>query len=253
VTPFNSLPGRRPDDEENRVIRFHLLNFMILPHHITATIFLLILSFQLQAQSNEKTRADTSIFASQTLTLQGSTYTGFLTPNGFHLVNSRKQVFLKFNGDFSGWELKDFNTDGYEDIYLNKGGNTPERFHLLLYIPKTGNFRQVENFDDFPAPIKIGATKYYYSYHKSGCADANWDSDLFYISNFKVIKIGNISGRQCRDNSEKVGLYISKIKNGKKILLKELSIDTLGNYKEHKWGFIEDYWTKNYELFLWHS
>jgi hypothetical protein len=133
---------------------------------------------------------------------------------------------------------------------LDKGGNTPERFDLLLYVPATKSFRQIKNFENFPAPEKINGTKYYYSYHKSGCADANWDSDLFYINNFKAIRIGNISGRQCENSGIKDGLYINKFRNEKKILFKTFNIDTINKYKDYKWGFIKEYWVKNYKLFL---
>gem|GEM_PF-5245252 len=34
-----------------------------------------------------------------------------------------------------------------------------------------------------PPPQRINGTHYFYSYHKSGCADMDWDSDLFYIHN----------------------------------------------------------------------
>lgn len=217
---------------------------------ITLIIFFAITSFQLTAQRNKRVQVDTSIYSFQNVTIQGKKYTGFLTHSGFQLLNSKNQTYLRHQGDYFGWKFEDFNKDGYKDIYLDKGGNTPEMFDLLLYVPLTKFFRQVKSFENFPAPVKIGTTKYYYSYHKSGCADANWDSDLFYIGNFKAIRIGNISGRQCQNSGIKDGLYINKLRNEKKILLKTLNIDTINKYKDNKWGFIEEYWTKNYELFL---
>jgi hypothetical protein len=217
---------------------------------LISTILLLPISFQLSAQANKKAQVDTSIYSSQIVTIQGKKYTGFLTSNGFQLLNSKNQTYLTHQGSYFTWELKDFNKDGYEDIFLDKGGNTPERFDLLLYVPGTKSFRQVKGFENFPSPVKIGITKYYYSYHKSGCADANWDSDLFYISNFTAIRIGNISGRQCANSGSKDGLYINKFRNERKILFKTFNIDTINKYKDHKWGFIEEYWNKNYQLFL---
>jgi hypothetical protein len=182
-------------------------------------------------------------------TIKGKKYFAFLNHFGFYLLVNNDTI-IKRQSDYLACHFKDFNHDGYKDLFLDHGGNTPERFDLLLYIPTTKSFKQIIDFENFPAPTKIGATKYYYSYHKSGCADANWDSDLFYISNFKAIRIGNISVRQCENSGIKDGLYINKLRNEKKILLKTLNIETINRYKNHKWGFIEEYWTKNYNLFL---
>lgn len=220
------------------------------PFQIVSTIFLLTISLQLFAQTNKKSQADTSIYSSQIVTIKGKKYTGFLTPNGFQLLNSKNKTYLKHSGDYFTWELKDFNKDGYKDIYLDKGGYTPERFDLLLYAPATKSFRQIKDFKNFPAPEKITGTKYYYSYHKSGCADMNWDRDLFYIKGYKAIRVGNISGRECENSGIKDGLYINQIRREKKILIKTFSIDTVHTFKEDKWGFIKEYWTKKYRLFL---
>ena len=217
---------------------------------IVSTLLLPTLSLQLFAQTNIETQVDTSFYSSQNVIIQGKKYVGFLTRDGFQLLDSNDETYLKHPGDYFTWQFKDFNEDGFKDIYLDKGGNTPEWFDLLLYVSSTKSFRQIKNFENFPAPEKINGTNYYYSYHKSSCADANWDSDLFRISNFKAIRIGNISGRQCDNSGIEDGLYIYKLRNEKLILFKTLKIDTLNQYKDHKWGFIKDYWTKNYKLFL---
>ena len=78
----------------------------------------------------------------------------------------------------------------------------------------------------------------------------NWDSDLFYLQGFKAIRIGNISGRQCENSAVKDGVYINKVRGEKKTLVKTLPVDTLAKYKDYKWGFIENYWIKNYKQFL---
>jgi hypothetical protein len=62
--------------------------------------------------------------------------------------------------------------------------------------------------------------------------------------------VGNISGRQCENSGEKDGLYINKFKDQKKILMKTMPIDTIRNYKNNKWGFIKEYWNRNYKEFL---
>jgi hypothetical protein len=216
---------------------------------IILLIFVLILACHLLAQTNYETQTDTSSYSYQTVTIQGKKYNGFINSSGFQLLSLKNEVFLTHSGDSFTWEFKDFNQDGYKDIYLDKGGNTPERFDLLLYVPSAKTFRPIKNFENFPAPIKIVGTKYYYSYHKSGCADMNWDSDLFYIKDFKVIRIGNISGRECRNTGIKDGLYIYRLLGQKKTLIKTLPLDTAHNFKEGKWEFIKKYWTSNYKIF----
>lgn len=223
---------------------------MTLPLQIISTLFLLTFSFQLFAQQGKSTQADTSIYSQQIMTIQGKKYSGFLTPGGFQLLNSKNEIYLKHSGDYFTWDFKDFNKDGYKDIFLDKGGNTPERFDLLLYVPTTKSFRKVKDFENFPAPENISGTKYFYSYHKSGCADMNWDSDLFYIKDFKAVRLANISGRECENSGIKDGLYINKVSGGKKNLFKTLPIDTVHKFKDDKWEFIKKYWIENYKLFL---
>jgi len=225
-------------------------NFMTRSLLIISTIILWACSFQLFAQKSKISQIDTSIYSQQTVAIQGKIYYGFLTRDGFQLLNSKNEIHLRYSGDYFTWVFKDFNKDGYDDIYLDKGGNTPEWFDLLLYVPTTNSFRQVKGFEDFPAPENISGTKYFYSYHKSGCADMNWDSDLFYIKNFKAIRLANISGRECGNEGITDGLYISKVIGENKIPFKTLPIDTIHKFKQHKWKFIKKYWTENYNSFF---
>lgn len=165
----------------------------------------------------------------------------------FILFDSNHDTLYKHDGLTSGYEIKDFNEDGFEDIQLNYLFNDPGVDDLLLYDTNNANFQLVKNFDNFPSAIKIKDSDYYYSYHRSGCADANWDSDLFYIQNFECFKIGNISGRGCV-GVERNGIIISKIKDDKKIELEYIKREA--EYYEDKWEFIENYWKKNYKKFI---
>lgn len=223
---------------------------MTQPLQIILTLFILTSSFHLFAQQGKATQADTSTYSQHAVNIQGKKYIGFLTSDGFQLLNSRNEIYLKHSGDYFAWHFKDFDKDGYKDIFLDNGGNTPERFELLLYVPTSKSFRKVKNFKNFPAPENIRGTKYFYSYHKSGCADLNWDSDLFYIKDFKAVRLANISGRECENSGINDGLYISKLTGNKKLLFKTLPIDTVHKFKDDKWGFIKKYWTENYKLFL---
>ena len=79
-----------------------------------------------------------------------------------------------------------------------------------------------------------------------GCADSNWDSDLFIIEDYKAIRIGNISGIGC-EGTGKTGIFISKVNHKKKELIQEILREP--GYYEDKFDFIKDYWTKNHERF----
>ncbi|WP_259017122.1 hypothetical protein [Emticicia fluvialis] len=153
-------------------------------------------------------------------------------------VYSPKQDFLDFNGD------------GYKDILIDYMTNTPGIQDFLLYDITNKTYKKVIYFQRFPSAQRIGNTKYYYSYHRSGCADYNWDSDLFYIKNYEAVRIGNISGRECNDASIKDGIYINKLINEEKIEIQKLPIGIIKEYKDYKWGFIAQYWRKNYKKFL---
>jgi hypothetical protein len=181
--------------------------------------------------------------------IKGKKYTGSLDRFAFCLLNAKKDTLLYLPEEYFTFDFRDFNKDGYKDVFLDLGGNTPERFDLLLFVPSMNRFKQILNFRDFPAPESISGTKYYYSYHKSGCADMHWDSDLFYIENFRATKIGNISGRQCDTKVEKMGVFVYKVKGDKKILFKKFPATITGKYKKGKWGFIKGFWNGNYRLF----
>ncbi|MGY4537211.1 hypothetical protein ACVW0P_001627 [Mucilaginibacter sp. UYNi724] len=176
------------------------------------------------------------------------------TIQGRSLVfNAKKDtIFNELGSEYdyaSSVKFKDFNTDGYKDIIITYPQNTPGIIGLLLYNKTNKTYKKVSGFDAFPAPEMIPNTKYYYSYHHSGCADMDWTSDLFCIENYKAVKLGTINGNECGDSGIKDGIYIYKIVGGKEIKIKQLSIKTIYSYKEYKWGFIKSYWYKNYRLF----
>jgi hypothetical protein len=161
-------------------------------------------------------------------------------------------VFHNLGSDYdyvSDAKFEDFNKDGYKDIIISYPQNVPGIEGLLLYNKAAKTFKKVVGFEGFPAPEAIPGTRYYYSYHHSGCADMDWTSDLFYIDSYKPVKIATIEGYDCADSGIKDGLYIYKKSGEKKTLLSRLSIKTINNYKDHKWGFIKAYWYKNYKLF----
>lgn len=163
------------------------------------------------------------------------------------IIDYKNDTIYKNSNWVHETEFIDLNGDGYIDILLHYLTNVTGINDLALYDKSTRNFKIVNNFDRFPSPSKISGTKYYFSYHRSGCADLNWDSDLFILVNYQAICIGNISGRGCEGEKEN-GKFISKVKGGKKKLIRKI-IKEVGYYDD-KWNFIEKYWTENYKNFL---
>ena len=175
-------------------------------------------------------------------------YIGRLDKQGFYLITTKRDTVFKLHeADYFTFKFEDFNRDGYKDIFLEWTGNMPERYSVYLFLPSTGKFKELRNLNRFPAATQVGRTKYYYSYYRAGCADNTWGSDLFYIKNYEAIKIANIKGEGC--GSEE-GIYIYKMEADKKNLIHKLPITTIEKYKDYKWGFIKQYWSKNYNKFL---
>ena len=142
-----------------------------------------------------------------------------------------------------------FDQDTYKDLLVNYMTNTVGVYDILLFNPKDLTFTLINKMTGYPSPEHL-TQNYYYSYHKAGCADMNWISDLFQIQNYKTILLGEIYGQGCESDPKKVDIF--KINNNdinSKLLMITLPIDTLTKYSDFKWGFIKDYWTKNYIKF----
>lgn len=153
-------------------------------------------------------------------------------------------------------EFPDFNRDGCTDIELVYGGNN---FYYYLYLFDTASkvFKYVENFDYFPAAVQLKANaKYYYSYHRAGCADFNWVSDFFAIENYKAIHLGHIYGKGCdyegsTEPPPVIEIYtVANEREGEEKLLQKLPYYKNIPVFADKWDFIEKYWNKNYRRFI---
>lgn len=186
-----------------------------------------------------------------TVEVQGDVFVAAMNAfNVFILLKNQIDTLILDSTLSPEFEFADFDEDGFSDLnfYINKNIQLRQ---LYLYDPKSASFKFVEGFEDYPEPIRIKKTEYYYSYHRSGCADLNWDSDLFTIKDYTTIKLGNISGRGCgglKDEATSINIY--RVKGGKKHLFEQLPIKLAFQHKDLKWGFIEDYWSKNYRFFL---
>ena len=191
---------------------------------------------------------DSTIVTSDTTTILGEEYRGFGT-NQYKLfmLNSRGDTVFNQTDLYFEFEFHDFNGDSLDDIVVHPLTNVPGIQDLLLFDEQKKGFAMVNGFDKFPDPKPIRGTDYYYSYHRSGCADNFWDSDLFYIDKFETYLLGNISGNECEGEK---GIVVSKVVDGQKKPVDKFTVDVLDKYADRKWGFIADYWTKNYSNFI---
>jgi hypothetical protein len=163
------------------------------------------------------------------------------------IVQSIPYNALTAFGSIFNLTFVDFDKDGYKDLLIEYTNNTPGICDLWLYNSVNKRFIRVKGFSDYPAPIRILHSHVYYSYHHSGCADQDWDSDLFKIKNNKAVTIGTISGRDCGE--DETGIFVYRCGRSGKQLVKKMSIQKLNNYKDTKWGLIADYWNHNYKKF----
>jgi hypothetical protein len=129
-------------------------------------------------------------------------------------------------------------------------------YYLYLFDKVNNVFKYVEGFERFPASQQLKTNpKYYFSYHRAGCADLNWVSDLFYIQNFKTIHIGHIYGKGCdadlKEEPQVIEVYkISDNNSDNEKLFEKLPYQRNVPEFGDKWDFIKRYWQKNYSKFI---
>jgi hypothetical protein len=157
-------------------------------------------------------------------------------------------------GGLSNLQFPDFDNDGNKDIMLTYLGNN-FTYYLYLFDKTNNEFKFVDGFDRFPEAMQLKTNpKYYYSYHRAGCADMNWVSDLFYIDNFKSIHIGHIYGQGCdfevKENPQVIDIYkITDNKEKNRKLIEKLPyLINIPDFCD-KWDYIEKYWNANYGKF----
>ena len=159
------------------------------------------------------------------------------------------------SGGLGNVEFIDFNKDGNSDILFTYMGNN-STYDIYLFDKTSNEFKYLKGFDRFPEAIQLKTNpKYYYSYHRAGCADMNWVSDLFYIdNNFKTIHIGHIYGQGCdfevKENPQVIEIYkvLEDNEENKKEIEKLPYLKNIPVFGD-KWNFIEKYWNKNYGKF----
>ncbi len=182
--------------------------------------------------------------------IAGELYTIVFKINDTLYIINRGDTIAKYANMSPYFSFEDVNGDSFMDIVINDPMSMYVAMkQLLLYDSRRKCFVEIVDYAYFPDPTRINKTQYYYSYHRSGCADMNWDSDLFIFRNDSAISIGRISGRECVYNDLADGIYIYKMNGDSSTLYKTKPIEILQNYKDYKWGFITEYWNQNYWRF----
>lgn len=163
------------------------------------------------------------------------------------ILNQRDSILLTASAQgVLDTEFIDFDEDGFLDIKLNLVTNVPSISNLALFNPATRSFEWVKDFDFFPAAQKIKNTSFYYSYSPSGCADLDWESELFLMKNYTITTLGKMVVTGCEDNAF-IGVKIYKCNPDYDSLVKTVYGEP--GYNEGKFEFIETYWQSNYQLF----
>lgn len=207
--------------------------------------FLILTFFLSHLSIGQTSEIDSTILISKSAFVDNMEYTAIVKDDyQLYLRDSSGKTILIIKS-YPDIEFIDFDNDGFKDLIINFVGYQD----LILYDSKSKQFERIANFVNYPNPKPIMGTKYFYSYHKSGCADNVWDSDLFYIEDFRTVKIGNIHGHDCDNEPIENGIYIYKIQGENKDPIRTLPIDTLNQYSDYKWGFIADFWIKNFKMF----
>lgn len=169
--------------------------------------------------------------------------------------NSKKVFLTKLEREKVFFiDIVDINNDGNSDILLASNGNNLT-YYLYMFDVANNTFKNLEGYDKYPEAIQLKTNhKYYYSYHRAGCADMNWVSDLFEIENFKTIQIGHIYGQGCdfkiKDNPQVIEIYkiFDNNEENKKMIERLPYVKNISKFDD-KWEFIKKYWNNNYSKF----
>ncbi len=197
----------------------------------------------------QTSKSDKAIVKIDSAINDGSLYKAILKKdNTLNVYNSFGDVIFKSSESYSDFSFEDFNKDGNSDLLISYKSNNNVK-DLFLFEPKAKIFKTVADFKKIFKPLIIRDTKYFCAFHSNGCSDKDWESDLFIISDYKIIRIGNITVKSCEKNNEKNGIFIYKVNGENKSLLETKPVDLLNKNEDFKWIFYPMYWEQNYKLF----
>lgn len=150
-------------------------------------------------------------------------------------------------------QIIDFDKDRNPDILSMYLGNNPI-YELYLFNPEKKKYIKIQNYSWFPNSKPVdGQVNLYYSYHRAGCADMNWISDLWIFENFNIIHLGRLYGQGCDVEFDKYPqqIEISKVLNNNENLLQLEALPYMKSISSYgtKVEFIRNYWGNNYRKF----
>ncbi len=201
--------------------------------------------------NNLHTKGD-SILHSKTAIIDGKKYTAINTYHNetkrrrFDIKNQKGEIVYKGTKEegIAIFKFVDFNNDGYKDIVLDLDVADSGELDLVLYDPKLKKFVLAGNCSNAE---KILHTPYYFSYQDC-CMGREWNSELFYITNSKIVGVGHIT------YSDGDGLFFYKLDGKKKTLIKRWRVringDTPITTGPHIDFDLKRYWTMHWRNFI---
>lgn len=147
----------------------------------------------------------------------------------------------------NGFELVDFNQDGYTDIRVLYMSNIGGVSDVILYDPRKRNFRNVEGFEEYNNALYLPEIQLYYLYRRKGCADENWESRLFKIVDCKVQIVAYMDAFGCIGDDDN-GVFIYRLNKSDTVLIENIGIQVL--LEKPKFDFIPQYWIENHRRLI---
>lgn len=191
-----------------------------------------------------------SILQTKSAIVDGEKYTAFVVfsirkeNREFYIKNSENQKIFSDYNFVENVQFTDFDGDGKKDVILERRGIDSGSQDLLLYDHKTKKFKFAGNCSNAQ---KIKHSKYYYTYEDC-CMGRDWSSDLFFISNYKIVNIGHIK----YDDGD--GLSFYSVMGKKKVFKVKWNVringDTPVTTGRHIDFDLGNYWSRNYTKYL---
>jgi hypothetical protein len=184
------------------------------------------------------------------ISINEKNYELFVLNNQFYGLMERGpqgDTVVPFEKYYANLEILDIDLDGINDLRAYIFANSGNECYNYLFDKKEQKFRLVENC--FLNIKKIEGSEFYHSYHRMGCADRNWVSELGKIENDQLVPYGIMYGFGCEDDNR---IKIYKCINGREdstLLISTLPyLENIPEFGD-KWEFMETYWKKNYKKF----
>ena len=209
---------------------------------------------EVMIQENSENVKDSSIVAIDSAIIKGKLYQAMFKKDEFFYVLKEQDTIMKKAELSPFFQFEDFDEDGNQDIgFVCTSCSGVNEYYFFdstknefIYLANNKLYQELKKIDK----------NYYYSYSKAGCADMDWISFLVEIKNFHAIPHARIYGQGCKVKAEpdletKIEIFnLSKQDSIKGKLYETLPIGLIEKYENHKWGFIKEYWSNNYEKFV---